>query len=246
MKIREIERSIPDITGLLVFIIAISAFSLSFVNLQELAAQSEINPYLTWLWPLCIDALLVAGSLEILRSSIKQLSTRVGWMVLISFTLVSISFNLVHSPDNIVSKLSYAIPPIALCVSVELLMRNIRTDLKSHDEVDNDTQVSDTPFAPFISAFKDLYSNLTVKSPATPDTTTTGDSSDSKRKTRNRYPDTDKLSQVTSILLNNPDTTDKELIEATGISRNTIKKYRTIIESNNNHNYIITTDTPAG
>ena len=125
-----VERSIPDLIFLVVITTTISSFALSFVNLQAAAIESGINTWLSFLWPVCIDAVLIAGSLMILRSSLRNESPVVGWLVLLGFTIVSTGFNILHSPEEITSRLAHAVPPISLCVSIEILMLIIRSDLK--------------------------------------------------------------------------------------------------------------------
>lgn len=130
IPLHRLEQSIPDLTGLAVLIIAGCAFALSFFNLQAAALEAGISPWLSWLWPLTVDALLIAGSLMILRSNLRNESPWVGWMVLLSFTLVSTIFNVLHSPADVISQAAHAVPPVALCVSIELLMMCIKSDLK--------------------------------------------------------------------------------------------------------------------
>ena len=125
-----VERSIPDLIFLVVITTTISSFALSFVNLQAAAIESGINTWLSFLWPVCIDAVLIAGSLMILRSSLRNESPVVGWLVLLGFTIVSTGFNILHSPEEITSRLAHAVPPISLCVSIEILMLIIKSDLK--------------------------------------------------------------------------------------------------------------------
>ncbi len=128
-----IEDMIPAITAGLVLIIAICAFSLSFYNLQLQALEAGIHPLLSFLWPVCLDALLIAGSLMILRSSLRDERALVGWSVLIAFTIISTGFNVIHSPADIISRCAHAIAPISLCVSVELLMICIKSSIKQPD-----------------------------------------------------------------------------------------------------------------
>lgn len=130
-----LEQTIPDLTGIAVLIIALSAFALSFFNLQAAALEAGISPWLSWLWPVCIDSLLIAGSLMILRSSLRSESPVIGWIVLISFTAVSTAFNVLHSPEGLISRAAHAVPPVALCVSIELLMMTIRSDLMTPEPV---------------------------------------------------------------------------------------------------------------
>jgi len=125
-----IEANIPQVTAVLVLVIAICAFCLSFYNLQLQATEAGINPWLSWMWPVCLDCLLIAGSLMVLRSSLRGDSAYVGWSVLLVFTGISTGFNVIHSPADIISRLAHAVPPVSLCVSIELLMLCIKSDLQ--------------------------------------------------------------------------------------------------------------------
>ena len=128
-SMRNFERWIPDLTGLLTGIVLLCSFILSFSNLRYAAEISKIDPVLTWAWPVCIDSLLVSGSLLILRNSTRRESTRFGWLVLSVFTGISIAFNVAVSPSNLLSQASHAVPPITLMVSIEILMSIVRSDL---------------------------------------------------------------------------------------------------------------------
>ena len=134
IPLHRLEQSIPDLTGLAVLIIAGCAFALSFFNLQAAALEAGISPWLSWLWPVVVDCLLIVGSLFLLRSNLRNESPWVGWMVLLSFTLVSTIFNVLHSPADVISQAAHAVPPVALCVSIELLMMCIKSDLKVQPE----------------------------------------------------------------------------------------------------------------
>jgi len=130
IPLHRVEQAIPDLIFLVVITTTISSFALSFVNLQDAALEAGINSWLAFLWPICIDAVLVAGSLMILRSSLRNEPAGIGWLVLLGFTAISTGFNIVHSPEEITSRLAHAVPPISLCVSIEILMLIIRSDLK--------------------------------------------------------------------------------------------------------------------
>lgn len=138
---KQIEQWIPNLTGFLTIIVLLCSFILSFSNLRYAAELSRIDPVLTWAWPICIDSLLVSGSLLILRNSLRQESTRFGWIVLSVFTLVSILFNVAVSPGNLLSQASHAIPPITLMVSVEILLSIVRSDLSTSEK--NQRKISD-------------------------------------------------------------------------------------------------------
>lgn len=129
-----LERMIPDATGIISVIVMMCAFLLSFCNLQAMAIESGINPWLSWAWPVCVDALLIAGSLMILRASLRLETTYFGWFVLAAFTAVSTAFNIAHSPGELLSRAAHAIPPLALMVSVEAFTRIIKSDLQKGKE----------------------------------------------------------------------------------------------------------------
>lgn len=139
IPVHHLERMIPDLTGCAVVIIAGCSFILSFFNLKAVAIEAGIDPLLSGLWPVCVDALLCAGSLMILRSSIRGDSALAGWLVLIIFTGVSTTFNVLHSPDGWINQAAHAIPPVSLCVSVELLMMCIKSDLTEQHAQDDQT-----------------------------------------------------------------------------------------------------------
>ena len=119
-------QSLPLIIAGLVMIIAGSSFVLSYVNLRRTAIDAGIPEDLAFLWPLCLDAFLVLASIYILRASIRNERTWPGWSVLITFTVISVLFNIQDS-KTIISAASHAIPPLALCISLELFMEMLKT-----------------------------------------------------------------------------------------------------------------------
>ena len=100
-----------------------------FQSLRSSAALVDSIPSRSGSWPICIDALLISGSLMVLRSDVQGSSSAFGWGVLITFTGISTGFNIAHSPGGFLYQASHAIPPISLCISVEVLMNIIRSDL---------------------------------------------------------------------------------------------------------------------
>ena len=133
-------RSLPVIISALVMIIAGSSFVLSYVNLRDIAIQAGIPEHLAFMWPLCLDAFLILSSIYILKADTSGESTLIGWIILITFTSISVIFNMQGS-TTIISMAIHAIPPISLCVSLELLMQMIRS-------IDNDVPaviISDHP-----------------------------------------------------------------------------------------------------
>jgi len=120
--------------GIIVFLILVSSFTLSYANLAESAIDAGIEPLLAPMWPLCLDLFLAGSSLYILRSNLLSEDPTPGWAVLIIFTAVSTAFNVIHSPDNLTAQSTHAVPPIALCISLELLMMILKSDLSRTEE----------------------------------------------------------------------------------------------------------------
>jgi len=112
--------------SVIVAIIIMSAFILSFTNLNAAAMEAGIPEPFSYLFPLNLDLILVASSLFILYCNLSNNKVYLGWIVLVAFTAVSTIFNIAHSPADILSRASHAVPPIALCVSMELLMLVLR------------------------------------------------------------------------------------------------------------------------
>ena len=132
-------RFILVLFGSIVCLIISTAFVLSYANLVETAIEAGISPLLAPMWPVCLDAFLLAGSLFILRANLLGETPTPGWAVLLVFTGVSTAFNVYHSPENFVARAAHAVPPIALCVSLELLMMILKSDLTRETKVDEPT-----------------------------------------------------------------------------------------------------------
>lgn len=115
--------------GVIFIIISFSSFALSYLNLTAAAIEAGITPLLAPLWPLCLDAFIVMGSLFVLQANMSNEPAWQGWITLLCFTVISTGFNIAHSPDDTISQAAHAIPPIALCGSLELLMIRIKRDL---------------------------------------------------------------------------------------------------------------------
>ncbi|MBN1165913.1 MAG: DUF2637 domain-containing protein [Methanospirillaceae archaeon] len=112
-------------------------------------------------WPICIDALLISGSLMVLRGSVQGSSTLLGWGVLVSYTAISTGLNIAHAPGGLLEQASHAIPPISLCISVELLMSIIRSDLTA--DVSAPTQLVDKENrADMIRSYIELHPDVTA------------------------------------------------------------------------------------
>jgi uncharacterized protein DUF2637 len=108
-----------------VIVLAAAAFTLSYDALHQLALDSRVRPALAWLWPVVIDGTIVVALLTVLAA--KRAAVRAGypWALAGLFSLASVAFNIAHAPDRPVSRLVFAMAPVALVLTTHLLMQQV-------------------------------------------------------------------------------------------------------------------------
>jgi hypothetical protein len=119
-------RLISLTTALLVAFLALAAFRLSFDALRHLAAANGVAINMAWLYPALIDGAIIIFSLSVLQAGLNRDRTRYPWFLVALFTLLSIALNIIHAPGNLLDRLLAAVPPVALFLSFELLMTQIK------------------------------------------------------------------------------------------------------------------------
>jgi hypothetical protein len=115
--------------AVLVLVVGAGAFLASFEAISAYAvAIGAFPPGLWWVPPLLVDTFITVGTAAFLWLS---LTTRpvVGrydtWYARALIALgagVSVAINVAHAPDHLAARLVAALPPVALLLSVELLM----------------------------------------------------------------------------------------------------------------------------
>jgi Trp operon repressor len=125
-------KRISFITALLVLLVAIGSFALSYSNLRLLAAESGINGWLSYVWPLLIDASLIVFSLAVVNAYLHNESTWKQWSLVGIYTIATVSFNVVHAPASLQAQVVAAIAPVSLFFSFELLMGQLRSSVIRH------------------------------------------------------------------------------------------------------------------
>ena len=123
-------RHLSLLTGLLVAFLAAAAFWLSFGALRDLAVQQGIAPDVAWLYPAIIDGAIIVFSLSVVQVSLAGERPRYPWVLVGVFTGLSVMLNVLHAAATILPKLMAAIPPVALFLSFELLMNQIKLAAK--------------------------------------------------------------------------------------------------------------------
>ena len=115
---------------LLVLGLAAGAFTLSYDALRHFASENGISPTLVWIWPLILDGAIVVFSISALRASLYLESYGYAMLLVIAATGTSIAFNAMHAPAGYAPKVMAGIPPLALFLCFELLVRQLRCEVE--------------------------------------------------------------------------------------------------------------------
>lgn len=116
------QRFIRRATTTSVVLVFVSSLVLSWSGLTHLALLAGVSPALAWLLPLVVDGTVVAGAFVVLDAELSSSSPRFGWWLTLSGAAVSVLGNVLASTGGFLS-LVHALPPLALAVSLEALMR---------------------------------------------------------------------------------------------------------------------------
>lgn len=119
-------RPVIYVLWVVISIIVMISFALSYTNLVKMAIDAGWSAELAPLWPLCVDLFMVLASIYILLKSLDGEVSYVGWAALAAYTLLSVYFNVAHSPGDLFSIISHATPPLTLCFSLEFGMLLIK------------------------------------------------------------------------------------------------------------------------
>jgi Protein of unknown function (DUF2637) len=81
-------------------------------------------------WPWIVDGFIVVASLAVLQAVPTGRKPLYPWLLVLGISALSVTFTVLHAPRNLVAQLVAAIPPLALVLSFELLMRQIHHRLE--------------------------------------------------------------------------------------------------------------------
>lgn len=130
------------VVALGVIFVTLAGIVLSYDALWGLANVSQaINPALTWLWPLTLDALAIVASLNVLWAEIRKERDSYAWALVITFTILSVLFNALHasldrllalypSAPLVIAAFVGVLPPVAAAFALHLLVRLLRRVLE--------------------------------------------------------------------------------------------------------------------
>lgn len=140
-------RLLTGLAMLLVLVVVLSAFALSFTVLRDLAALSGIPREVAWLWPVIVDGTITAATVVLYTTRGAGRSRRMPMATLILFGLASVVGNVAHilmvDPSQVVPAAIAVfvgiVPPVGLIMTVEILGGLLRTK----DEVSTEATVAD-------------------------------------------------------------------------------------------------------
>jgi hypothetical protein len=123
-------KNISRFTSFLVGLLALGALSLSYNALQSVAASNGLDGWQSYIWPLLLDFALIVFSIAVVRNSLHGERVRWPWFLVGVYTVATISFNLIHAPDNLTARVVAVVAPISLFLSFETLMAMLKSDVQ--------------------------------------------------------------------------------------------------------------------
>jgi hypothetical protein len=110
--------------------LGVAGFTMSYDAQHSLALTQGVPPALAWMWPLVVDGFIVVASLSVVRAVADGRRAYYPWLLVLTFSTISVTFNVVHAAPTVVARFVAAIPPAALVLSFELLMRQLRQQVE--------------------------------------------------------------------------------------------------------------------
>ena len=123
-------------------IVSVISFTLSFIALREMAIEYLYldQPFFGSLWPILVDTALIGFSVAAAVARMSNQSSFKFWLLVSIYTVLTIIFNVLHAPDNFISKFMAIIPPLTLVGTFEVFLYLFN---KFTQELNNQTYVED-------------------------------------------------------------------------------------------------------
>lgn len=125
------------ITGaniLLVILVAIGSFTLSYSALSDLASKNGYAEWRAYVLPLVIDIGMLAFGLAVVHAHLHGTNPLRRRLLNILYTLATTIFNLAHAPNTLLAHSLAIIPPLTLFFTFEVLMAMIEHNIKSKQQ----------------------------------------------------------------------------------------------------------------
>jgi Protein of unknown function (DUF2637) len=126
VAIGEAPRSVRRVTTAAVLAVALVAALASYEHMRALAALAG-ESWRSWLLPVSVDGLAVAASMTMLvRRRAGERAGPLAWAALLLGLGASLAANVAAAEPTVQGRLVAAWPPVALLLSYELLMQQIK------------------------------------------------------------------------------------------------------------------------
>ena len=125
------------ITGtniLLVILVAIGSFSLSYSALSDLASKNGFADWRAYVLPLVIDIGMLAFGLAVVHAHLHSTNPLRRRLLNLLYTGVTVVYNLIHAPNSLTAQGLAIIPPLTLFFTFEVLMAMIEHNIKRNQQ----------------------------------------------------------------------------------------------------------------
>lgn len=120
------ETAFRVVTTISVGVLALMAAVLSYSGLKKAALDAAVDPNLAWIFPIVIDGLTFVGSVGVVYAVLTRTSSWYPWLLTLLGVGISVTGNIAVSPDDPISRMVHAAPPVVLALSLEALLRVYR------------------------------------------------------------------------------------------------------------------------
>jgi signal transduction histidine kinase len=117
-----------------IWAVAGSAAILSYSGIRALGLAAGFHPILSWLLPICVDGLVLAGALVVLDAEARHLPKAFGWVLTLIGVAASTLAN-VASADGWIAMATHAAPPLFLALTLEAWLHTLRSGVRIEQQV---------------------------------------------------------------------------------------------------------------
>lgn len=128
-------RRVSWLAAILVGLLALLSFILSYSSLRDLALANGVGFWLSFIWPLLLDFSMVVCSVVILRASLRGDKARWPWVLTGTYTGLAVLGNILDVaslgiPPGVVQAGVKALAALTCFVTFELLMGMVHSEVK--------------------------------------------------------------------------------------------------------------------
>jgi len=123
-------RFITGLNILLVILVAVGSFVLSYSALSDLASKNGFLDWRAYVLPLVIDVGMLAFGLAVVHAHLHSTNPLRRRGLNLAYIIATVTFNIVHAPNNLLAQSMAALPPVTLFFTFEVLMAMIEHNIK--------------------------------------------------------------------------------------------------------------------